>query len=411
MNECTKPAIGQRRSRHDGRRRLARWASLLAFCVVPLAGAEWLNAEPDRATPVAIEYFFEPGCGECSRVSDEVLPLLRERYAGLFTLTQWDIGVESNYLGLVTHMERLGVDENAHVFMVVDGQEMLAGFDAIEERLWLAIESRLATREHPTSATDPTPQPGAPHDVTVLATRVEGFVIGGVLLAGLTDGVNPCAISTLVFLISVLTMARVSGTRLLLIGGAFCAASFVTYTAIGFGLLRALYLLSSFPLIRRSFELVLVAVLGWLAIYSFLDAVRYRRSGRAEDVTLQLPARIKGWIHRLLRRGLGPGVQVLSAVVIGAAVTGLESVCTGQVYLPTLAAVARTGSAVGARALVYLLLYNLMFILPLVVVLILTHRGLQVMRLIEWSRRHVLPAKVLLGAFFLALAVVMLLLF
>jgi cytochrome c biogenesis protein CcdA len=195
----------------------------------------------------------------------------------------------------------------------------------------------------------------------------------------------------------------------LLIGGAFCLASFLTYTAIGLGLLRALHMLAAFNSIRRGVELALVAVLVFLAVYSFRDAIRFRRSGHAHDVTLQLPDRLKRLTHRLMRTGLRGHAQVLSAFGVGAAVTALESVCTGQVYVPTLALVVKGGRDAG-RGLAYLLVYNLMFILPLVIVFLLTYQGMKLTRLLEWSRQNVVTSKVLLGCFFIALAVAMALL-
>ncbi len=81
----------------------------------------------------------------------------------------------------------------------------------------------------------------------------------------------------------------------------------------------------------------------------------------------------------------------------------LESVCTGQVYVPTLILMVKaTGSGM---ALMLLLLYNAMFILPLVVVFAATYRGLNTQTLVEWSRRNVVTSKVLLGAFFAAMGV------
>ena len=58
------------------------------------------------------------------------------------------------------------------------------------------------------------------------------------------------------------------------------------------------------------------------------------------------------------------------------AVSLLESLCTAQVYLPTIVFLTR---ALGMRmaAVAYLLLYNVMFILPLVGILAMTYFGLR----------------------------------
>jgi cytochrome c biogenesis protein CcdA len=334
-------------------------------------------------------------------VAAEIVPVLETQYAGLFVLHEWDLGVESNYLTLASTMERLGVRENAHVFMVLDGTNMMAGFDVIAEELFARIDHRLAAppaeEPEPAARLDPAPDRG------VLKRRFDRFTLAGVIVAGLLDGINPCAISTLVFLISVLSMSSVRGRDLLVVGAAFCLASFATYTAIGFGLLHAVHALYYFDRARRVFDVVMVLVLLAFAFYSFRDAWRFSRTGSARDVTLQLPDGIKRRIHRVVRVGLKQSTQATWAFAIGALVTVLESVCTGQVYVPTLAFLVKSGSEVG-RGLGYLLVYNLMFVTPLVVVFLLTYQGLKLKALMQWSTRNVVISKALLGCFFLALA-------
>jgi hypothetical protein len=100
----------------------------------------------------------------------------------------------------------------------------------------------------------------------------------------------------------------------------------------------------------------------------------------------------------------GPGLAVIG-FVLGAAVTALESVCTGQVYVPTLVLVAKAGGSEAGTAWKYLLLYNAMFMVPLVAVFLLTYFGLTTQTFISWSKRNVVPSKILLGLLFLSMAV------
>ncbi len=90
----------------------------------------------------------------------------------------------------------------------------------------------------------------------------------------------------------------------------------------------------------------------------------------------------------------------------GILVTILESVCTGQVYIPTLVLMAKeTG---GIKWFLLLLLYNLMFILPLLLIFVIVYRGVSTMQLIRWSRHHIIFSKYLLAALFLLLALLIL---
>lgn len=380
----------------------AVWLVLVTAANQPQCRAEG-GVDAASIEPVTVDFFFEPGCTDCGRVREEVLPAIDVRFGPACAIRERDLGVESNYLALVAGMDRLGVKENAHVYMLVDGAQLLSGFDQIATNLAAVVERRLEARlsPQPPPLQVSTSPPAMPPEM--LSARMRRFTVGSVISAGLIDGINPCAFSTLVFLISVLSMAGTVGRRLLVIGSVFCLASFVTYTAIGFGLLHALHALACFRAVQKIVDGLLVALLLGLALFSFRDALRFHRTRHAKDISLQLPEGIKRLIHRLLRRGFGSGAQAASAFVAGAAVTGLESVCTGQVYVPTLALIVKSGTAVG-RGLSLLLLYNVMFILPLVFVFWLTYRGLKLAQLLSWSARNVVISKLLLGLLFLALA-------
>jgi hypothetical protein len=154
---------------------------------------------------------------------------------------------------------------------------------------------------------------------------------------------------------------------------------------------------------RRAIELAMIAILLVLAVLSVRDALRYRVGGRAEDVTLKLPRRVTGAIHTVIRTGLTTHRILWGSVLTSFLVTVLESVCTGQVYVPTLVLVLRSGKSV-PLVLGYLVLYNTLFILPLVLALILAYHGTRTERFVHWSRENVVPSKLALAALFIALA-------
>jgi cytochrome c biogenesis protein CcdA len=382
-------------------------------------GALWLwfapahAAQNDAATApvppvptVAVDLFFQPGCDECARVRREVLPELQMRFGRLYRLREWDVNVPANYTRLRALMAACGLDDNARVYAFVAGRKAFSGADAIAAGLSAAVENAWA--EGLTEAPEP-PLAAAPaSDAARIRNLARRFTLPGVLLAGLADSVNPCAISTLVFLMSVLAMASNPARSLIRVGAAYCAGAFLTYFLIGLGLLQALKALEWFPAVRRYADAVLVAVLALLAVMSAVDAWRYRRSGDARDVILRLPDGLKRRMHGLMRTALGPRAGIATGLFAGAAVTVLESVCTGQAYLPALAFIVRSG-ADRWRGLAYLAAYNVMFIVPLVVVLVLTVQGMRWSRLADWSRRETAAAKWLMAGVFAALAVTVLL--
>ncbi len=119
-------------------------------------------------------------------------------------------------------------------------------------------------------------------------------------------------------------------------------------------------------------------------------------------MTLQLPAALKSGIHDTIRRGTRNPRFVIAAFVVGLAVSILELACTGQVYLPTIVFMLQRGGGRGG-ALAYLLLYNLAFVAPLVLILVLGLCGLRQETLVHRMRRHAAAVKFATAALFLLL--------
>ncbi|MFC1497398.1 cytochrome c biogenesis CcdA family protein [Verrucomicrobiota bacterium] len=377
---------------------------LLLISVSAVASDKALGA--NDISPVIIDYFFEPGCPDCLRVKNQIMPELNERFEGFYKLNRYDVGIESNVFTLVAYQKKLDITKNEPVCMIVDYKYVFNGFAKIKKGLFNRIDECAAQRM---ALGWTPPEPIAVKQVTeggigLVEDRVKKFTVPAVVTAGLIDGINPCAIGSLVFFMSLLAVSKVRGRGLLAMGISFCLASFITYTAIGFGLLRVLHLFSGFEKLQFYVKILMIAVLGLFAYLSFRDAYKYIQTGNPDDVSLQLPQNVKKKIHEIMRTGLGTGSLVSGGIFVGVIVTALESVCTGQVYVPTLVLVIRSGSAI-SKGWPLLLLYNLMFILPLVIVFILTYRGLKTETLIEWSKRNVVVSKILLGCFFLAMAV------
>ena len=353
------------------------------------------------AAPVQIDFFYEPGCHDCERIEAELLPQLETRFPQACLIQRHDIGVKTNFLYLL-HLEReLGYTQPERAYLIVNKQYAFGPAPAPEE-FFARISSLLEK-----GATVPAAQ-AVPPD---LARKwYSGFTFSAVVAAGLIDGINPCAFSTLVFFMSLLSVAKVRNRTLLLLGVSFCLASFLTYLSLGFGLFRVLHLFSGFTVLRSAIEWIMAVILLVLAFLSFRDAIRFRKNARAADITLQLSTGMKKRIHDVMRRGLGNTSVVASGLLIGTVVTGIESVSTGQVYVPTLVLILKDSAFSEPRAWLLLLLYNALFVLPLVIVFIAVYFGLKTETLLVWSRRNVVVSKTLLGLLFILMALLIALL-
>lgn len=370
---------------------------------------------PDPTSPahrVLVEFFFAPGCTECKEVERQVLPAVLDRFGPAVNFRKLDVSVSSNYLRLATLQERLSARANEPVSVYVDECIAVLGLDAIHKDLESIIAARLT--DHPAPAPVLPPEDssrlGSPVDVVprVLADRLHSFTLPTVMIAGLVDGINPCAFATIVFFITLLGVSGVTGRRLLPVGAGYVLGGFGTYLLMGFCAFHALQALQVWIGLADMLQWGMLGVLVLLALLSFRDAWRFRQFGQAVDVSLKLPNGLKRRIHDTMRRRLNPANLFLSALGIGVLVTLIEAVCTGQVYLPTLVLLSRYAET-RARAIPLLLAYNLMFILPLLVVLLAALAGTRSQRLVKWSRHNVIWGKMAMGLLFVCLAVVLIL--
>lgn len=355
--------------------------------------------------PVTLDYFYEDGCPGCRELEEGVLPDVIGKYGDRCVLRRYEIGIKTNFLLLVAYEKKLGIEGNEPVSVVVDRSLVLSGVKEIASGLEKAVRSAIEARKDPSWEAIPAVEPAGMNQAR---DKVRRFTLWMVVGNGLADGINPCAMATLVFFMSVLAVARISGWRLMAVGLSFCLASFATYVAIGFGLLKALYVMRGYPYLRTGIDVAMLGFLLVAAYLSFRDAWMFRKTGKAGDVLLKLPDGIRDRIHRIVKTGVGMGGLFAGGLLVGSAVTALESVCTGQMYVPTLVLVIKdSGGELTGRAWSYLLLYNAMFVLPLLAILLAVFLGLRTERLLDWSRRNVVVSKALLGLLFLALAALM----
>ena len=205
---------------------------------------------------------------------------------------------------------------------------------------------------------------------TVMLQRFERFQWQAITLAGLIDGINPCAISTILFLLSYLTLSGMKRSALG-VGLLFAAGCFLTYFLIGLGLWQLSSMATGAVWGRRIIYPALALMTVTVALLAFFEFDQLLRKGTSETV-LKLPNSFLRRTHDLIRRTVKAKYALLLAAPVAALVTLIEFGCTGQVYLPTITYVAGLPGQ-QMKVLPVLLVYNIAFILPLLAV-ILGHR-------------------------------------
>ncbi len=232
--------------------------------------------------------------------------------------------------------------------------------------------------------------------------RFRKWSLSAVLIAGFIDGINPCAFATIIFLVSYLTFVGKKGREILLYGIVFTTGVFLAYLLVGMGLMTFFHSLSSFPLISKAVYLFIAIFALTLGMISLYDYILFRR-GEVVRWKLQLPMGLKKKIHEIIREQARFKGGLLATFGAGFIIAVCTVICTGQVYLPTIGFVMGIPE-LRKNAIFNLILYNIMYIVPLVGIFVLTFFGVTSEKIAFKTKEHTGTIKLLTALLFLALA-------
>lgn len=212
------------------------------------------------------------------------------------------------------------------------------------------------------------------------------------LASALIDSINPCAVSVLLLTIAFLLSLGAARGRVLAIGGAYILGIFIVYLLIGFGLLQVLHLFNTPHFMARVGAFLLIG----------LGAVNLI-SGRWPNFPLKLkiPTASHATLAKLMKEASLPAALLLGIVV------GLcEFPCTGGPYLTAIGLLHDQATAVSGA--VYLFLYNLVFILPLALILLLAGHRRIIAGLETWRVKNIRSLKLWSGLAMVLLGLIIL---
>lgn len=391
------------------RRRIGASVSEVALTFEAAGGARETVAstavatkEPESpAAPVAktfaVVFFHKPGCRECAKTR-EYLAVLKKDFPDM-RVEEHDILDPKGVLLNQTVCSRLDIPAAKHALApaVFTRAGVLVGAEISPVSL-----SEMFSRTRTKSGDDAWRTPDRNSEIAAakkVDAHYDSLTLGVVLLAGLIDGVNPCAFATIIFFLSYLRITRRTSREMLMTGSAFIAGVFVAYLAAGLALYRVIDALSGFTWLQRGMSIAFGGLALVAAGLSLVDAVRARR-GRLDEMTLKLPRFLGDRIRTTIREGAKARAFVTAAFVTGIVVSFIELACTGQVYAPIIYKI-RQGDA---GAIGMLTAYNVAFILPLVALFVATWFGMKNETMLAFQKRHTFAVKLALAALFLGLA-------
>ena len=357
------------------------------------------------AKELKIILFGSNNCPKCERVEKGILQEAKDLHS--------DIKVEKLTIDETKNFEKLlqfeqlygnGNNPNAAVKVFVgylpNNVQCLAGVDSIENNLLTKITAfknqknqKIITKKTNSGKEE-------------IVKRFNEFTISAIVIAGLIDGINPCVFSTIVFLMGLLSTIGVRNNKMLFTGLAFCSGSFITYTLMGLGIFNSLYQLKGFEMVQFVLKYAIACILIYFAFIAFKDAWKLKKLSYVPGEACKLPLNIIGRIRQSIQKGITTKFLISGAFISGMTVTIFESICTGQVYIPTLTYLIKEDVS-RCTATAYILLYNIACILPLLIIFLLVYRGLKFSIIEQFFTKNQLKEKLLLGIFFLILTTLM----
>ena len=211
-----------------------------------------------------------------------------------------------------------------------------------------------------------------------------------VTAAAIIDSINFCAFSVLLLTIAFLFSAGNIHSRILKIGGFYIAGIFLVYILIGLGIMQTLHFFNAPHFMAKIGALILILFGGINVINEFFPTF---------PIKLKIPSAAHQKMGKLIEKGSAPAAFFLGALV------GLsEFPCTGGPYLMILGFLHDRATYV--KGVAYLLFYNLIFIIPLLMALFIASNKAFLEKIQTWQKRKTIRIRFLSGLAMIILGII-----
>ena len=216
-----------------------------------------------------------------------------------------------------------------------------------------------------------------------------------VIITGLIDGLSPCVIAILIFFIAFLVSLQKSFKRVLFLGLVYIFVVFLTYLTVGVGLFSGIMLFGQHHFFAKlgSWFLIIWGVVQ-IKDYFFPKLPFHLRMPKVSS------KKVKFWLEK----------STLLGVIIAAFLVGLCSVpCSAGIYTAITSFLASKTTYL--TGFLYLLLYNLMVIVPLLILLLIAVNPITLGKIAKWRQKNERTEKLVMGLMMIALGAAILIFF
>ena len=335
---------------------MARKAFLILILIIAAAAA------PVAATTMVV--FHEIGCSHCAH-TEAFLESIHPQYPSLEIL-RFEIGEPESLELLTGLLSAYDVGPNSVPIIFIGDVALVGGtffglYDepysvsgraadmALQSAIQLAIEANAASPLDRIEGSD-------------AASLAEGLTIPAVILAAAIDSINPCTFAVLVLLLGTLIVAQRKGKKGLVLkaGLAFTAAIYISYFLLGIGVFTAIQAAG----VQKQFIIVVSCLAILVGLWNMKDFFSY-----GKWFSIEVPKRWRPAVKRLT----SSVVSIPGAFLVGVLDSFFLLPCSSGPYIAILALLSKNSS--WQMGIWYLLLYNLIFVLPLLLITFAVHFG------------------------------------
>ncbi|MEM3706943.1 MAG: hypothetical protein QXS88_04190 [Candidatus Bilamarchaeaceae archaeon] len=299
-----------------------------------------------------IVFYYGDGCPHCARME----PLVKESINSTFSSYNINLVEKEVYKNAYNRQEMLnlfvkfGVDpsEGGVPTTLVDGRSIIIGEvdkKRFEEIVFAHIQNKSLNGVFTQKSFSP---------IKTLNPEVT-LTIPVLIGAAVIDSINPCTIAIMVMLLSVV-LAEQGRKKMLISAAVFISTIFVCYLAFGLGLHSLLASLAN-PVITNAFYIIMTIAAFILALMEINAYFNYSPG----FTSVEIPMFLRPYVKEVISKATS-----LPAIAVAAFFCSFFLLpCSSGPYLMVLSMLAK---AVTLNALLYLIIYNIVFVLPMVII-------------------------------------------
>ncbi|MBW2992863.1 cytochrome c biogenesis protein [Candidatus Woesearchaeota archaeon] len=345
--------------------------------------------------PTDLYFFYGKGCPHCGKMQS-FLEDMQEKYSTLNVIEKETYFDNENRNLFIEMAEAFGYQIEGVPTTFIDGK-MIVGFsdvigEEIEQEIIRCVNEGCESPINEVDMEEVTMVKGesSPLEDPEKTKLKEQLTIGAVLSAAAVDAINPCAFAVLIILMTTILTSK-SKKRALLAGLAFSLSIYISYFLMGIGLYSAIQV-SGLTHGFYAFVAVLAIIVGLLNLKDYLWYGKW--------FVMEVPMSWRPKLQSLIR-GI---TSIPGAFMIGFAVSLFLLPCTSGPYIVILGLLAKI--ATKNYAITLLLIYNFIFILPMLLITAAIYFGFTTtQKAEEWRKKKLEVLHLIAGIIILLLGI------